>query len=142
MPAAGQKKSKKLANRPSFSEPGSTIELIQTENEKDTECGAKQPLTQTERGVDVSSDIKAFNANFGLIDKKLDLIAISMGVRGVNSQYDHEEDRKGLKEKLRQAIEADRRSRVNPIVSHAEVWLEYLFGICHPDKRLGKRGSR
>ena len=86
--------------------------------------------------------MKSFNTKFGSLIKKVELIAISMGVRGVNREFDHEEDRKRLKEKLKQAIEVDRRSRIRTIVSRAEVWLEYMFGICQPDQRLGKRGSR
>lgn len=82
------------------------------------------------------------NTKIGAIDRKLEQIAISMGVRGVNTEGDDEEDRKRLKEKLKQAIEADRRSRIRTIVSRSEVWLEYMFGICRPDQRLGKRGSR
>ena len=58
------------------------------------------------------------------------------------SEGDDDEDRKRLKEKLKQAIEADRRSRIRPIVSRSEMWLEYIFGICQPDQRIGKRGSR
>ena len=58
------------------------------------------------------------------IDRKLEQIAVSLGVRGVSSEGDDEEDRKRLKEKLKQAIEADRRSRVRTIVSRGEVRLE------------------
>ncbi len=101
------------------------------------EAGAKSP--QSPWDTDMLID---FSKKIWTIDKKLEQIAVSMGVRGVSSEGDEEEDRKRLKEKLKQAIEADRRSRVRTIVSRAEVWLEYIFGICRPDQRLGKRGSR
>ncbi len=47
-----------------------------------------------------------------------------------------------FQEKLKVAIELDRRSKVRTIVSSGEVWIDYLFGICRPDQRIGKRGSR
>ncbi len=76
------------------------------------------------------------------MDKKLEKITASMGIRSGASMGDDEEDRKRLKEKLKLAIELDKRSRVRKVVSKREVWLEYVFGICIPDKRTGKRGSR
>jgi hypothetical protein len=91
---------------------------------------------------DATDRLIEINAKIAAIDRKLEQIAISLGVRGVSSEGDDEEDRKRLKEKLKQAIEADRRSRVRTIISRGEVWLEYIFGICRPDQRIGKRGSR
>jgi hypothetical protein len=76
------------------------------------------------------------------IDKKLERISASMKIKNDVTDGDDEEDRRRLKEKLKAAIEVDRRSRVLTIVSNSEVWLEYIFGICSPDKRIGKRGSR
>ena len=101
------------------------------------EASAKLPET-----AEIMDRLPEFNSKFGAIDRKLEQIAIAMGVRGVSNEGDDEEDRKRLKEKLKQAIEADRRSRVRPIISRGEMWLEYVFGICRPDQRLGKRGSR
>ena len=65
-----------------------------------------------------------------------------------------QEDRKRLKEKLKSAFEAvqlsgraggkgqdalrGRRGGRPP----GTPWLEYVFGICPPDQRVGKRGSR
>jgi hypothetical protein len=78
------------------------------------------------------------------MDKKLSQMAGSMGIHLLsgNEGDDDTDDRKRLKEKLKLAIEADRRSRVRTIVSQGEMWLEYIFGICRPDQRLGKSGSR
>ena len=58
------------------------------------------------------------------------------------SSGDDNEDRKRLKEKLKEALESDRRRRLRPIVSARQQWLEYIFGICKPDRRNGKRGNR
>ncbi len=82
------------------------------------------------------------DTKFGDINKKLERIAAAVGVKTGNQEGDDEEDRRRLKEKLKVAIELDRRTKVRTIVSSSEVWLEYFFGICSPDKRVGKRGSR
>lgn len=79
---------------------------------------------------------------FGMIEQKLDRISASMGIKSGTDEGDDEEDRRRLKEKLKDAIDLDRRSRVHTIVSQRQVWLEYIFGICSPDQRIGKRGSR
>jgi hypothetical protein len=82
------------------------------------------------------------DSRIGSMDRKLDRIAAAVGVKSVGNDGDDEADRKRLKEKLKVAIELDRRSRIRTIVSQSEVWLEYMFGICKPDQRIGKRGSR
>ena len=82
------------------------------------------------------------DTKFTIIDKKLERISASMKIKSEANDGDDEEDRRRLKEKLKIAIDLDRRSRVHTIVSRSEVWLEYIFGICSPDQRLGKRGSR
>ncbi len=82
------------------------------------------------------------DTKFGIMDKKLERISASMGIKSGVDEGDDEEDRRRLKEKLKDAIDLDRRSRVHKIVSKRQVWLEYIFGICSPDQRIGKRGSR
>jgi hypothetical protein len=97
-----------------------------------------QPESQPEdSGALLELDMK-----FGKIDKKLERISASLGIKSGSNEGDDEEDRRRLKEKLKVAIEVDRRSRVLAIVSRSEVWLEYIFGICSPDQRIGKSGSR
>jgi hypothetical protein len=91
---------------------------------------------------EVTVKLLELDSRFEAIDKKLEQIVGAVVVRGPANENDDDEDRKRLKEKLKLAIEADRRSRVRTIVSQGEVWLEYMFGICAPDQRLGKRGSR
>jgi hypothetical protein len=64
-----------------------------------------------------------------------------------------QEDRKRLKEKLKSAFEAVQlaggaggggRALLGARGGRppAKPWLEYVFGICPPDQRIGKRGSR
>ena len=56
---------------------------------------------------------------------------------------DDDEDRKRIKERLKEAVENDKRARARVIKAvHRESWLEYVFGICEPDRRVGKQGSR
>jgi hypothetical protein len=87
---------------------------------------------------------------FQIVDKKLewmskmlDLVSGALGVKmGAVSGGDDAEDKKRLKEKLKDAVEKDRRDRFRKVESEQEVWMEYIFGICKPDMRTGKRGSR
>ena len=73
------------------------------------------------------------------LDKRLDRIASAVGVK---ASEEDDDDRKRLKEKLKLAIERDKRSRIRKIESEQAKWLEYIFGICKADQRCGKRGSR
>jgi hypothetical protein len=73
------------------------------------------------------------------LEKRLDRIAIAVGVKPAGEEDD---DRKRMKEKLKLAIERDKRSHIRKIVSEQAKWLEYIFGICKADQRCGKRGSR
>jgi hypothetical protein len=74
------------------------------------------------------------------MDAKLDRIAETVGV--TDGPDKEEEDRKRLKEKLKEVLEIAQRNRIQQITSEKEKWLEYVFGICRPDGRIGKRGSR
>jgi hypothetical protein len=93
-------------------------------------------------GLPETDRLQELYSRLGSVDRKVDRIAVAVGVKGGGNEGDDEEDRKRLKEKLKVAIELDRRSRIRTIVSKREVWLEYIFGICSPDQRIGKRGSR
>ena len=73
------------------------------------------------------------------LEKRLEQIASAVGVKAAG---DEDDDKKRLKEKLKQAIERDKRNRIRTIVSEHAKWLEYVFGICKADQRLGKKGSR
>ena len=79
------------------------------------------------------------------MSRKLERIALALGVRNLNAVDnggDDAEDRKRLMEKLKSAFDNDRRSRLGATGTERERWLEYVFGICKPDQRIGKRGSR
>jgi hypothetical protein len=39
-------------------------------------------------------------------------------------------------------MESGTRHSVRHIESEQEMWTEYIFGICKPDGRVGKAGSR
>ena len=39
-------------------------------------------------------------------------------------------------------LESEKQLRVRGDISEGEAWLEYIFGICKPDRRVGKLGSR
>jgi hypothetical protein len=52
------------------------------------------------------------------------------------------EDRKRLKQRLKDALEYQ--SEMSTMQTHENhtSWAEYIFGICRPDGRMGKEGSR
>jgi hypothetical protein len=121
------------------------IEALSTRQGKLALSETTQEVTALEKKQEtreVTTKLLELDSRFEAIDKKLEQIVGAVVVRGPANENDDDEDRKRLKEKLKLAIEADRRSRVRTIVSQGEVWLEYMFGICAPDQRLGKRGSR
>ena len=53
-----------------------------------------------------------------------------------------QEDRKRLKERLKKAMDHHHEARTVELDKIRPDWLEYIFGICGPDGRLGKEGSR
>ena len=76
------------------------------------------------------------------INTKLDRIADTVGASVGAGVGNDEEDRKRLKERLKEVLETAQRNRIHKITSEKEKWLEYIFGICRADGRIGKRGSR
>jgi hypothetical protein len=101
-------------------------------------AGEKQALKQSQD----STKLKEMGVKIDHVNKVLEHVATSLGVRTGLGLGDEEEDRRRLKEKLKEALERDRRDRIREVISEREVWLEYLFGICKPDRRTGRRGSR
>jgi hypothetical protein len=71
----------------------------------------------------------------------LALVAMAVGVPDTNEDSGAEERRR-LKEKLKTAMESGTRHSVRHIELERETWTEYIFGICKPDGRVGKAGSR
>ncbi len=77
------------------------------------------------------------------LDRKVDRIAEIVCVRALDvSSGDDDEDRRRLKEKLKSALDKDKLRKTRKNLSDQEKWLEFVFGICEPDARFGKRGSR
>jgi hypothetical protein len=68
-------------------------------------------------------------------------IAHSLGVKEDTNVGDDEEDRKRLKVRLKEALES-KRPVIDSTVLEAKGFLERYFGICGPDGRTGKHGSR
>ena len=115
---------------------------------------ARLPVVCTEEKIELAVSTKSpepqptaaglmdIGQKFVEIEKRLEKISHFLGMKTGVNDGDDDEDRRRLKEKLKLAIEVDRRSHIRNIVSRSEVWMEYIFGICSPDQRMGKRGSR
>jgi hypothetical protein len=80
-------------------------------------------------------------SGFEAIDRNLEKFADAFGVKKTVDSGDDDEDRKRLKERLSEALEIRRHSsQVSEI--GVDGFLEYFFGICKPNGRFGKHGSR
>jgi hypothetical protein len=107
--------------------------------------GGRREMGAELEHVDPSPDsakLHELGAKLEHMDKTLEHVALAVGVRTGLGAGDDGEDRRRLKEKLKAALERDKRARIREVVSEREVWLEYVFGICKPDQRIGRRGSR
>ena len=78
---------------------------------------------------------------FEAMEKRLEKIADAVGVKKMVAEGNDDEDRKRLKERLNEALGDHRRTTLRN-KGETEGWLEYFFGICKPNGRLGKHGSR
>jgi hypothetical protein len=82
-----------------------------------------------------------FDKRFEAIEKRLEKIADAVGVKKMVAEGNDDEDRKRLKERLNEAL-GEHRRKVLRNEEEIEGWTEYIFGICKPNGRLGKHGSR
>jgi hypothetical protein len=76
-----------------------------------------------------------------LVEERLGKIAHAVGVKEGASVGDDEEDRKRLKVRLKEALDR-KRVKAREGLAKPQGVLEYCFGICEPDGRTGKQGSR
>ncbi len=81
------------------------------------------------------------SAGFAMAEAVLGKIALALDVKDEANAGDDEEDRKRLKVRLKEALESKR-----PVTDCSELeasdFLEFYFGICGPNGRTGKHGSR
>jgi hypothetical protein len=104
-------------------------------------------LGEIERNfIEIVNDAQESRASnkerFDRIERKLDLIVAAVCVSDTDRSQEEAEDRKRLKERLKEALEQSTNSRKLHLDTEKENWVEYLFGICKPDGRVGKEGSR
>ncbi len=76
-----------------------------------------------------------------VLEQKLESIEKAVGITARASAGDDDEDRKRLKERLKEALATEQQKRQACSIEK-ETWLEYTFGICKRNGREGKRGSR
>ena len=93
-------------------------------------------------GVAREAESRAVKLQLEGLDRTLALVAGAVGVNHVDGERGGGDDRRRLKEKLKEAMESGQRLSVRQIDSEREMWAEYIFGICKPDGRVGKVGSR
>jgi hypothetical protein len=81
------------------------------------------------------------NRKLEIIESKLNELENACCAKKEVNQADDAEDRKRLKERLKEALDLNKNALPNRECLK-EDWMEYIFGICHPDGRVGKEGSR
>jgi hypothetical protein len=81
------------------------------------------------------------SAGFETAEAVLGKIAHALGVKDDAKVGDDEEDRKRLKVRLKEALDGKRPTTGRSALKQ-EGFLEHYFGICGPDGRSGKHGSR
>ena len=81
------------------------------------------------------------STGFEMAETVLGKIAHALGVKDDGNVGDDEEDRKRLKVRLKEALDGKRPPTDNSELK-PEGFLERYFGICGPDGRTGKHGSR
>jgi hypothetical protein len=86
---------------------------------------------------DMDSRLEQKMAELG---EQLEGVSEALGSKPNVSSRDDDADRKRIKERFKSALEHEKRHSVSEI--KLEGFFEYLFGICSPNGRLGKRGSR
>ena len=108
-------------------------------------------VAMKEQDVIVEKRLTSIDEKVMCIDEKVKYIANSCGGQCVNKDEDdvtsadlsiQQEDRKRLKEKLKEAMDHHYEARAAKLDRIKPDWMEYIFGICRPDGRLGKEGSR
>ncbi len=77
------------------------------------------------------------------LDRKLNMIAEAVGVCVRAKEDEDAEDRKQLKERLKEALALEKQGKLRSAnQDEKESWAEYIFGIAQPNVRVGKMGSR
>ena len=69
--------------------------------------------------------------------------AVGASSRADGGDEDEDENCKRLKERLKGAMELEGNLHaLSPGHQERATWMEYIFGICKPDGRIGEMGSR
>mmetsp|Transcript_53366 Transcript_53366/g.111374 ORF Transcript_53366/g.111374 Transcript_53366/m.111374 type:complete len:210 (+) Transcript_53366:1654-2283(+) len=114
---------------------GNTIDIkMQTMNERLKEVFST--------GHESQKRTDSLGKQLACVENKLESIAESLGITAQVSAGDDDLDRRRLKEKLREALEEENKHSKQKKLKGYALWMEHIFGICKPDGRIGKMGSR
>ena len=112
---------------------------MQSMNEKLKEMFSKHMSETADHARQASREI--LGRQVASIGNMLESIRDAVGINVEEDKAHNNADRKRLKEKLKEALEVGEQGRLLQ-QNNKESWMEYVFGICNPDERVGKRGSR
>jgi hypothetical protein len=82
------------------------------------------------------------HAQLQLIDRKISIVAETVGINNIEGSSSIDDDRRRLKERLRSALNNEQIRNRYSMAAAPRVWLEYVFGIARPDRKRGIHGSR
>ncbi len=99
-------------------------------------------ISSTSVGIGSAARIKeSVERRLLVVENRLESIAVALGVTVQTNACNDEAAQKWLKERLKEVTEVQQRKQT---LKHREkeTWMEYIFGICESDGRVGKRESR
>jgi hypothetical protein len=98
--------------------------------------------TLQEANKKIESHLETIGAKMEAMDKRMGRIEAAVGILPDDIKEDDDaEDRKRMKERLKEALSNNTKPKLKSEEGEMN-FLEYLFGICKPDGRIGKHGSR
>jgi hypothetical protein len=124
---------------------GSTLRAVQKFLEGRLDDSLKS-ISGDFEGIDlrlqkIEAKLDVVSRNVEAIEPKFDEIAQAVGIEKHDVKAgDDEEDRKRIKEKLKEALESNHENSKRNVKKTS--FMEYFFGICKKNGRVGKIGSR
>ena len=109
----------------------------------DNEGDSAPPSSVEPRLLALEVSMKSISETLSAMNQKLERLCPAEPAalaEEIGSEDGNDQDRKRMKERLKETLELDKkRFHQEP---EREGWLEYVFGICQADGRVGKARSR
>jgi hypothetical protein len=97
---------------------------------------------QQEKNTEIDKRLASVELHMKGIADTLGVKIKDQSINEIPDQDLEREDRKRLKQRLKDAIEYKHEISTDHSTANKTGWTEHIFGICSPDGRVGKEGSR